>query len=148
MKKKGLFLIIALLLTGCGSKKMICQLNKVNDSQNYQVNSKFIIDYKNNYALKIDGYEKYKSSDSNVIDYYGDYLERTYIDLKNNYHQVTYNKQINNNEVVFHSTMVLDEDVVKKMKKNKYIESDYIKNNHITITGFKNYYEDKGYECK
>ena len=66
-----------LLLTGCSSNQMICNLKISNASQRYQENSKFTIEYKNNYVKKISGYEQYNSNDKSVIEYYSKYLEKT-----------------------------------------------------------------------
>lgn len=145
--KKIFIIIIILFITGCGSKKMICNLDVDNGDQGYQLSSKYVIHYRNNYVQKVEITETYSSQNSSILDYFGKYLKTTSHNFKNNYGNIEYSQVKKNKSLIYKANINYSKIDVKKLIENNDISKDQVKNNMIMISGMKETYESKGAIC-
>lgn len=146
--KKFLLIIVVILLSGCGTKKMICQLDVNNTNQNYQLSGKYEISYQNNLVKMVKTTETYKSNNQQVLNYFDQYLEKTYIDFNKEYSHISYNRIKKKHQLTYKTVVDYSAIDVNKLINNGFIAKTYIKNKQITISGFQDMYESKGANCQ
>ena len=146
--KKLISIIFILFLVGCSKGKYLtCDIDVENNIQNYVMTGTYKIYYDNNYVKKIEKKEKYISSDRSIINYFDEYKNLEYYNLKDLYGGIEY--KINKNETSVNLNVNINLDLVdiKNMLKNGYINKDYIISNKLTTSGIVKFYESKGAKC-
>ena len=137
------------LLVGCTKEKSFnCKIDIYNEIDEYKLIANYKIYYKNTEVLKIEKDEKYISDNEKTLEYFNEYKKLEYENLNNLYGEVLYNINISDNEVNINSTIDMATLDIKKMKKDKYIDRDYIINNKLTTGGIKDLYENRGAICE
>ena len=136
-----------ILITGCGTKKMICELNVDNNNQNYKLIGKYEIRYQNNLVKNVSTTETYISDNSQVIEYFDKYLTKTYKDFNKNYGNISYHKINKQNQISYKVVIDYSKIDSKKLVKNGVIDKSNIRNKNITISGLVDTYEAKGAKC-
>ena len=137
------------LLVGCTKEKSFnCKIDIYNEVDEYKLLANYKIYYKNTEVLKIEKDEKYISESEKTLEYFSEYKKLEYENLNNLYGEVLYNISDSENEVIIKSTIDMEKLDIKKMKKDKYIDKDYIINNKLTTGGIKDLYENRGAICE
>ena len=144
---KKIVLVLLFLLVGCSKNTVVCTSNINNKKQKYNSHSKYQIYAKNNIVTRVVIDEEYKSKDSNIIDYFDDYLQLTYLTLKENYGALVYKGSKSKNKVNYHAEIDYKSTDVKEMVKDNYIDKDYVVNDKVTLSGLIKKYESKGAKC-
>lgn len=147
--RRIIILILLLVITGCsGDKSFICKMDIENDIQDYKLDGTYTIYYKDSYVTKIEKIEKYNSINQDTLDYLNEYLNLDYENLNKKYNGYTYDVLLSEDYVRLESVIDMNLVDVKKMKKDKYIEEDYVIGENITTSGIKYFYEQKGAICE
>ena len=147
--RRIIILILLLVITGCSSdKSFICKMDIENDIQDYKLDGTYTIYYKDSYVTKIEKIEKYNSTNQDTLDYLNEYLNLDYENLNRKYNGYTYDVLLSEDYVRLESVIDMNLVDVKKMKKNNYIEEDYVIGENITTSGIKYFYEQKGAICE
>lgn len=137
------------LLVGCTREKSFnCKIDINNEVDEYKLIANYKIYYKNTEVLRIEENEKYISDNEKTLEYFNDYKRLEYENLNNLYGEVLYNISDSDNEVIINSTIDMEKLDIKKMRKDKYIDRDYIINNKLTTGGIKDLYENRGAICE
>ena len=137
------------LLVGCTKEKSFnCKIDIYNEVDEYKLIANYKIYYKNTEVLKIDKEEKYISDNEKTLEYFNEYKKLEYENLNNLYGEVLYNISDSENEVIIKSTIDMANLDIKKMRKDKYIDRDYIINDKLTTGGIKDLYENRGAICE
>lgn len=145
--RKIIIIVLMILITGCGTKKMICELNVDNNNQNYKLIGKYEIRYQNNLVKNVSTTETYISDNSQVIEYFDKYLTKTYKDFNKNYGNISYHKINKQNQISYKVVIDYSKIDSKKLVKNGVIDKSNIRNKNITISGLVDTYEAKGAKC-
>ncbi len=145
--RKIIIIVLMILITGCGTKKMICELNVDNNNQNYKLIGKYEIRYQNNLVKNVSTTETYISDNSQVIEYFDKYLTKTYKDFNKNYGNISYHKINKQNQISYKVVIDYSKIDSKKLVKNGVIDKSNIRNKNITISGLVDMYEAKGAKC-
>jgi hypothetical protein len=145
--RKIIIIVLMILITGCGTKKMICELNVDNTNQNYKLIGKYEIRYQNNLVKNVTTTETYISDNSQVIEYFDKYLTKTYKDFNKNYGNISYHKINKQNQISYKVVIDYSKIDSKKLVKNGVIDKSNIRNKNITISGLVDTYEAKGAKC-
>ena len=145
---KKYLVIIFILLAGCSSKKMICTKYILNESQNYEQSSTYIIYFNNGYVNKIEENNTYSSNDVKMINYFDNYMEKSYINFKKEYKYINYRKDIQDNKIFFQAQYDYNKIDGNKLSKNNYIDKLYVSNQRVNVSGIKLKYEQLGFVCK
>jgi hypothetical protein len=145
--RKIIIIVLMILITGCGTKKMICELNVDNTNQNYKLIGKYEIRYQNNLVKNVTTTETYISDNSQVIEYFDKYLTKTYKDFNKNYGNISYHKTNKQNQISYKVVIDYSKIDSKKLVKNGVIDKSNIRNKNITISGLVDMYEAKGAKC-
>lgn len=143
-----IIIVLMILLTGCGTKKMVCELKVDNDTQNYKLSAKYEIKYQNNLVKNVTTTETYMSNNSQVLEYFDKYLTKTYKDFYKNYGNISYHKTNKHNELSYKVVIDYSKIDYNKLVKNGIIDKSNIKNKNITISELVDMYEAKGANCK
>ena len=147
--RRIIILILLLVITGCSSdKSFICKMDIENDIQDYKLDGTYTIYYKDSYVTKIEKIEKYNSTNQDTLDYLDEYLNLDYENLNRKYNGYTYDVLLSEDYVRLESVIDMNLVDVKKMKKDNYIEEDYVIGENITTSGIKYFYEQKGAICE
>lgn len=147
--RRIIILILLLVITGCSSdKSFICKMDIENDIQDYKLDGTYTIYYKDSYVTKIEKIEKYNSTNQDTLDYLNEYLNLDYENLNRKYNGYTYDVLLSEDYVRLESVIDMNSVDVKKMKKDNYIEEDYVIGENITTSGIKYFYEQKGAICE
>ena len=147
--RRIIILILLLVITGCSSdKSFICKMDIENDIQDYKLDGTYTIYYKDSYVTKIEKIEKYNSTNQDTLDYLNEYLNLDYENLNRKYNGYTYDVLLSEDYVRLESVIDMNLVDVKKMKKDNYIEEDYVIGENITTSGIKYFYEQKGAICE
>ena len=147
--RRIIILILLLVITGCSSdKSFICKMDIENDIQDYKLDGTYTIYYKDSYVTKIEKIEKYNSTNQDTLDYLNEYLNLDYENLNIKYNGYTYDVLLSEDYVRLESVIDMNLVDVKKMKKDNYIEEDYVIGENITTSGIKYFYEQKGAICE
>lgn len=145
----SILFITFFLLVGCTKEKSFnCKIDIYNEVDEYKLIANYKIYYKNTEVLKIEKEEKYISDNEKTLKYFNEYKKLEYENLNNLYGEVLYNISDSDNEVIINSTIDMEKLDVKKMKKDKYIDRDYVINNRLTTGGIKDLYENRGAICE
>lgn len=166
MKKTFLILIILLISTGCNNisnKKdsnekslkneniIICEMknDQKKTQSDYTINSTYKIYSSDKIVTKVVTSEVVTSNNSEILNYFDQYLNKTYTELNNNYSGYKFQIKKEDNKII--SEVNVDYSV---MDMNKYSE-DYpdIKTylnvqSKLTIEKAKKIYENMGANCK
>ena len=140
--------VCIILLAGCSKKKYFtCEINLDNNIQNYYLDAKYKVYYKNSYVTKIEKEEIYISEEEDTLNYFNEYKDLEYLNLNNLYGGTTYNVDLKDNRVIVNATIDMSLMDIKSMIKNKYIDKDYVVSNKLTTNGIKELYKSKGATC-
>ena len=151
MKKiiTGLTLILLVLITSaCGNKsgQLTCTM-KNNIQEGIVLESKYIIDYQNDYVTKLKTTETIKADNKEDLTTYKEALEQAYEEY-NNIEYYQNNISIENNTLI--SSTIIN---YEKVDTEKLIEIDsnnkqLIKNKKILLKDIKEMYKENGCNCK
>ena len=149
----SLSLVFVFLLTGCGkdAKEVVttCTLASNNTLSEYQLNSTYKINSKNDEVSKDETEEVITSSSSEILNYFEETLNETYKNANDTYGGYTYNITNENSKVTAITTIDYN-----KMDLDKYIEDNttmnqYVnKNGNLTVDAMKKIYTQLGALCE
>ena len=146
--KKVVLLLIIVLLTGCSKDEYFtCKIDLNNEQMKYQLNAIYKVYYKNSYVTKIEKNEIYETKNEDTYKYFNETKNLEYLNLNNLYGGIIHTIKLKENKVILNATFDMNVIDIKKMVKDKYIDSDYIIGNNLTVGGIKNIYKEKGANC-
>lgn len=142
-------ILLLILVTGCGKKNYITCTNYVkNDEQNYILESKYKIYYKDKYVKEIAITENYTSEIDEVMDYIEEYRDLFYSNQSDLYGGYTYNLKKLDNRIIIDILVDSESLDIKEMVKDGYLDKNYTINNKLTVTGAKYFYSSIGAICE
>lgn len=142
-------LVVFICMSGCGNEKyFVCTIDVDNSNENYSLNATYKVYYDGNYVTKIEKNDYYSSNDLNVLDYFKEYKTLEYDNLNSIYGGFDYSVDLNENDLIFNTTINLEDVDIKKMLSNGDINSDYVVSNKLTTSGIKYLYKAKGAICE
>lgn len=150
MKKIIVFLTI-ILVTGCFNSKnvMNCTSSINNTNDNYKSRINYKVYYKNKIVTKMIIDETYISEDKNIINYFKESKNAIYNNYNNLYGGYEYKMKESGNSVNYSVTIDYTKVNLKRMKRDKKIDSDYLDSRfNLTRMGAKTYLESIGAVCK
>lgn len=146
--KRIVLLLIVVLLTGCSKDEYFtCEIDLNNEQMEYHLNATYKVYYKNSYVTKIEKKEIYETDNEETYNYFNEAKNLEYINLNNLYGGITHTISLEDNKVILDATYDMSIVDIKKMEKNKYINSYYITGNNLIVGGVKNIYKEKGAIC-
>lgn len=148
MNKVFISILLLVLLTGCSDKYFECNKNIYNEMQDYELNAKYKVYYENSFVTKIEKEEIYISDNIDTLNYFNEYKKLEYENVNNLYGEVIYSINRSENKITIYSTIETELLNIKKMKNNKYIDSEAVINNKIATGGIKNIYKAQGFTCE
>jgi len=144
----ALSFLFIILLTGCGKNKYFtCEINLDNNIQNYHLDAKYKVYYKNSYVTKIEKEEIYTSENEDTLNYFNEYKDLEYLNLNNLYGGTTYSVNLKGNKVIMKATIDMSLVDIKAMVKDKYLDKYYVSYNKLTTSGINSIYKSKGATC-
>lgn len=142
-------LVVFICMSGCGNEKyFVCTIDLDNSNENYSLNATYKVYYDGNYVTKIEKNDYYSSNDLTVLDYFKEYKTLEYDNLNSLYGGFDYSVDLNENDLIFNTTINLEDVDIKKMLSNGDINSDYVVSNKLTTSGIKYLYKAKGAICE
>lgn len=142
-------LVVFICMSGCGNEKyFVCTIDLDNSKENYSLNATYKVYYDGNYVTKIEKNDYYSSNDLTVLDYFKEYKTLEYDNLNSLYGGFDYSVDLNENDLIFNTTINLEDVDIKKMLSNGDINSDYVVSNKLTTSGIKYLYKAKGAICE
>lgn len=142
-------LVVFICMSGCGNEKyFVCTIDLDNSKENYSLNATYKVYYDGNYVTKIEKNDYYSSNDLTVLDYFKEYKTLEYDNLNSLYGGFDYSVDLKENDLIFNTTINLEEVDIKKMLSNGDINSDYVVSNKLTTSGIKYLYKAKGAICE
>lgn len=142
-------LVVFICMSGCGNEKyFVCTIDLDNSNENYSLNATYKVYYDGNYVTKIEKNDYYSSNDLTVLDYFKEYKTLEYDNLNGLYGGFDYSVDLNENDLIFNTTINLEDVDIKKMLSNGDINSDYVVSNKLTTSGIKYLYKAKGAICE
>lgn len=148
---KRIFLILSfvvILLTGCNKEEYFtCTIDLENKIDEYNLNATYKIYYKNSLVTKIEKEETYISNNEDTLNYFNEFKNLEYEKLNKLYGGITYIVEKEDEKVNLNASIDTKELDIKKMLKDKYIDSNYVVSNRITTGGIRLMYESKGATC-
>lgn len=150
----SIFFII-ILFTGCSnnsksSEKVItCSLSTVNKNNNYELNATYKIYANNDIVNKVITEEIITSSNDEILNYFQEYLNKTYKESNEKYSGYDYKVTKKNNKVT--SSVKIDYnkmDLEKSVSDSKELKAYVNKDNKMTVDGIKNIYTSMGAVCE
>lgn len=155
--KKNFLVIISIfsicLLVGCGGKSkeevINCNLKMTETGNNYTIESKYTIYGKDDVVTKVSTTEIVESEDTEILDYFEEYLTSTYSDLNDTYSG--YDFKITKKEGKVTSVVNIDYSAVdmdKYVENNTAMQSYVNKDNKLTVEKAKLIYESLGATCE
>lgn len=147
---------VLLLVSGCGSKQAVaaeektlsCTLHRRDVINNYELDSTYVVYYKNNVVNKVKTTEVVSSSDQTIIDYFKETLDSSYSAMDKAYGGYEYTITPEDGKV----TSITSIDYTKinmdqLIKDDASIKSIVNSKNQITVNGIKKLYQQMGAEC-
>lgn len=142
-------LVVFICMSGCGNEKyFVCTIDLDNSKENYSLNATYKVYYDGNYVTKIEKNDYYSSNDLTVLDYFKEYKTLEYDNLNSLYGGFDYSVDLKENDLIFNTTINLEDVDIKKMLSNGDINSDYVVSNKLTTSGIKYLYKAKGAICE
>lgn len=142
-------LVVFICMSGCGNEKyFVCTIDVDNSNENYSLNATYKVYYDGNYVTKIEKNDYYSSNDLTVLNYFKEYKTLEYDNLNSLYGGFDYSVDLNENDLIFNTTINLEDVDIKKMLSNGDINSDYVVSNKLTTSGIKYLYKAKGAICE
>lgn len=147
-----LMLISVFLVSGCTkseSKVLNCTLHNNDVVNNYELNSEYEVTYKDNVVSKVKSTETVTSDDSEVLDYFEEYLDTTYSAMNENYGGYVYTVDRESDKVIANTTIdysVLDLDQLADDQPT--LKDALNSDGKITLDGIKDLYDSLGITCE
>lgn len=141
------------LLVGCGNKSkeevINCNLKMTETGDNYTIEAKYTIYGKDDIVTKVSTTEIVESEDTEILDYFEEYLNSTYSELNDTYSG--YDFKVTKEEGKVTSDVNIDYsavDMEKYIENNTAMKSYVNDDNKLTIENAKLIYESLGATCE
>lgn len=145
-------IFLTLLLTGCGKeeKEVItnCKFSSNVPSSNYSLNSTYTVYSKDDVVNKVVTEEIVTSENEDILEYFKEYLNKTYSAQNDTYGGVTNEVKVEDGKVISSTTIDYN-----KMDLDKYVEDNSALNNYVnddnrlTTEGVVSIYKALGAVC-
>ena len=146
--KLSIVLLIVVIMTGCGTKRVTCTNETKQEVSGYNTKSKYTIYYSGDIASKVEIEEVIESKNKTVLAYFEKSLTEQY--KTNNEKYKGYKYEVTNKENKVVSKVTIDYntmDIKKFVKENPAMESFVSKDNKMLLNGVKAMYESTGAKC-
>lgn len=140
------------LLTGCNNNKEVtvnCTYKATEVGNKYSLEANYVIKGKGDVAKSVSSTEIVTSDDSEILDYFEEYLNDTYENLNETYSGYIYKITRNDNQItskvdINYNAMNIEKYIEDNTEMKKYVNSK----NKLTIEGLKKIYKEMGATCK
>lgn len=144
-----IIIFVFMCLVGCDKEKsFVCNLDIYNTTQDYSLHAIYKVYYKGNYVKRIVKKDVYSSDNIEMLNYFEQYKNLEYDNLNSIYGGFDFEIKKDETNLTINTNINLNEVNVKKMLIDKYIDSNYIISNKLTISGIKYFYKEKGAVCE
>lgn len=145
-------MIVVVFISGCGNDKEVtktCTLTSTDKAKNLKLETEYKVYGKGKTADKVVTTEIITTDDEDTLNYYKEYLEKTYSAANKAYGGYTINVTKEDNKVVSETTIDYNKMNLKDFVKDNSIMKNYVdKNNKMLIDGLVSTYEALGATCK
>jgi hypothetical protein len=140
------------LVSACtkpSEKTLKCSLYNKDVISNYELDSTYEVTYKGNVVSKVKSIETVISNDSEILDYFNEYLNSSYTTMNENYGGYDFTVEKQDEKVI--ATTIIDYnklDLNKLAKDQPTFKSSLDSKGNLTLTGIKQLYSELGVTCE
>lgn len=130
------------------NNEIVCKLRSDQSKNGYILDSKYVIEYKDNIVEKVRINEEVMSLNMDILDEFENQFNDEYSYSKKKYGGYTYEVVKSNDKV--NSNVEIDYKVfnIEKFAENNEAIREYLNDNKLTIDGAKKMYEKSGFKCE
>lgn len=152
MMTSFLVIICVFFISACAKsseKTLKCTLYNKDVVSNYELDSTYEVTYKGNIVSNVKSIETIKSDDSEVIDYFDEYLNSTYSSMNENYGGYDFTVKKEDGKIVANTTIDYSKlDLDKLAKDQPTFKSSLDSEGNLTLNGIKQIYTELGATCE